>query len=84
MAIVAIAIMTEDGDIFSSKDFKESRTRLLPCKLMRYMKNNISGFLNDLGEFLNEEEALIEARACHQVSNIYFYIKSKLLPIYLK
>lgn len=84
MTIFAIAIMTEDGDVFSSRDFKASRISLLPCKLMKKMKNNIHGFLNHVGEFLDEEEALIEARLNNQVANIYFSAKGKLLPIHLK
>lgn len=79
-----IAILTKlDGDIFFSKDMKIQRTSLLPCKLMKKMEL-VPGFLNHRGEFLTEEQALVEARVCNQVKSIYFSVKTKLLPIHLK
>lgn len=44
----------------------------------------VPGFLNHRGEFLTEEQALVEARVCNQVKSIYFSVKTKLLPIHLK
>lgn len=79
--IVAISAMTSDGDIYSSRDFRESRINILPCKMMK--RNYTPGYLNHLGEFLNEEQALIEARLCNQIKNIYFAAKNKLLSHHL-
>lgn len=83
MSIKKIAIRTEDGDIYSCEDYRVSRIGLLPCKLMKLMKNNTAGFLNHLGEFLDEVEALKEARECNQIPSIYFSAKTKLLSIHL-
>jgi len=80
MAIMKIAIKTEYG-IFSSRDYRTSRIRLLPTKLMKRSKY-IAGFLNHKGEFLDEYEAMKEAREHNQVPNIYCSAK-QLLSIHL-
>lgn len=87
MTVEYPAIRTEpDNDVFYHiyrRDFNIQRTQLLPSRLSKRMKFT-PGFLNHKGEFLDEKEALKEAKKCNQVKGIYFYVKDKLLPVHLK
>jgi hypothetical protein len=82
MAIVGIAALTFDKNIFSSVDFRTSRTRLSYSNTLIKRAKFTPGFINHKGEFLNEYDALVEAKECNQIPNIYFSAK-KLLSIHL-